>query len=456
MTIVVYSYGCPSWVEWPEEAQRQLHLAHEMRNDLVEIERNHDAARKAIWASDAHTAPAQQEADETGAAVTELRAQLGRARRGDGSQTRAEVEEELAKARRRYGEAKQRFDRARDEAYPRLKSQIIEADQARQAAVKALYGEYVQRRRLYWATHHDVVDHYKALRKQIREQRRQGVRAQMRFQPWTGEGSLMVQLQRDNRKNQPRRSPELLASGEGPWRFQVQLAPWVDPQEWEAMPRAQRRRTARTGELVMRLDSDGGQLRLPVVVHRMLPWDADIPVVRVTRRRVGAQMRTEVHVTAHVPNPPARTDGPAVGVHLGWRALPNGTLRAAVIRSSEALPPPRRGCRSCPPGRAGRCACPWGGATSSAASGRCKASATQPGRPSGPTWWPGWTATPRLRRAWMRPRSATGPPRRASPRWPPPGATTRPPTARRSPPDWRPGGARTSTCGSGTPTSVTS
>lgn len=78
---------------------------------------------------------------------------------------------------------------------------------------------------------------------------------------------------------------------------------------------------------------------IPVTVHRMLPPDADITSIEVTRTRTGTRYRAHVLVSASVPVPAARRAGPRVALCAGWRLLPDNSIRTAVIAGAPPPPP---------------------------------------------------------------------------------------------------------------------
>lgn len=75
---------------------------------------------------------------------------------------------------------------------------------------------------------------------------------------------------------------------------------------------------------------------LPVRVHRMMPAGAEIVSAQVTRRRIGDDYRSYVTLTARIPRPPVKTEGPLAALHMGWRQLDEGSLRVAVVRGIPA------------------------------------------------------------------------------------------------------------------------
>ena len=77
-----------------------------------------------------------------------------------------------------------------------------------------------------------------------------------------------------------------------------------------------------------------------IVVHRPIPQGAQINNAKLVRRRVGDRFRYTVNFSVRVPvSDPLRSTVRAIGVDIGFRGLPNGTMRAATIASTGAQIP---------------------------------------------------------------------------------------------------------------------
>jgi hypothetical protein len=79
---------------------------------------------------------------------------------------------------------------------------------------------------------------------------------------------------------------------------------------------------------------------VPVIIHRMIPPDAEVCYAAVTRRRLADRWIVTVQLTLRLPNAVAPTSGPCVAVHLGWRAV-DGGVRVATYAANAPLPEPR-------------------------------------------------------------------------------------------------------------------
>lgn len=333
----VYRYGTPARFEMPGEAVEQLHLAYQLRHTLVELTRQHEQAMRTLWSGNPTVAAAESRIDETTACVEQLVRQVAEERVADRSAaTRPDTAAALAAARVQARTARVARRDAIHRAYPLVKADVERLRTDHNTAVKVTYADFVQQRGLYWATYNGVVDDHRATVKAVEARRKQGQSAELRSRRWTGEGTIRVQLQRSS--GQPPRTPALLASGGGSWRKVFQLRPWVPAAEWAAMSRAEQRRAGR-GEAVLCIGG-GRMITVPVQVHRMLPDDADIVEVQLTRRRTAGNWSLQVTVTVRLPDPPPVTEGPRVAVHVGWRSRPHGAVRVATWASSDPLPVP--------------------------------------------------------------------------------------------------------------------
>lgn len=337
--MTVYRYGTPSWVTATPEVGVQLRLAHDLREDMVSLEHGREQAVKDVWSAYPGVAGAEAALAEAEARAGELAEQLKAEK--SAQRTRAPktptaaalraVRAEAAAARvaRRAAIAEVRED---------AKARLDELTAGHRAAMKALYADYVQTRGLYWATYNDVADHHRAAVRRIGALRAGGRPAALRHHRFDGTGSLAVQLQRQ--AGDPERSPALLASGQGKWRNVLRIHPWVDPAEFDALSRAEQRARSR-GVATVNI-GNSTTIDVPVIVHRMLPPDADVTGARLVLRRTAGHVSTSLCVTARVPQPDPVQTGPTVAVHFGWRRVDDdGSLRVATWRADRELPVPK-------------------------------------------------------------------------------------------------------------------
>lgn len=315
----------------------EIHRAHRLRNDLVEIDRTHAERVAEIWGAHpdvAATEAALAEADEAVEAARQAVADAKKAARGAAPRG---LRDELTAARAARREAKTAQRAAKDAAYPQVKPAMVAARDERKAAQKALYRAHVDAG-LYWASFNAVRDHHETAVKRVAALRKQGRPADLRFHRWTGEGTIAVQLQRAADK--PPRTIGVLSDDRSPWRNVARIEGYPDAPD--RLERRDWRRIARQGQVHLTFRLGSGEhaqtVTIPVAVDRPVPPDADIVGLQVTRRLVGGKERASVAVTMRVADTPQVTSGRRVAMHLGWRTMGDGSIRVAVVRG--AAPPP--------------------------------------------------------------------------------------------------------------------
>lgn len=309
----------------PAPVVDEIRRGHNLWNRLVELHKGYEEKLKEIWASH----PRVAEIEERIRVLEEQVKQLGeraaaermtaRSRTGTSAETKAALKEAKAALK----EAKAALKEAKDLAYPHVTPQIGDAKASLKEGIKATYAEFCQSSEgLYWATYNDIVRRrFPVAQKHVADARKQGRSAQLRFHPWDGTGTVTVQLMRQ--AGQPRRSPAVLADPNGPWANVARIT-----------------MQGKRGRIRLRLGAGDAKdwVELGFIAHRPIPPDADIVEVKVTRTRRGPDYEAHLCVVANVPAPPARTQGRLVAAHIGWRAMPEGHLRVAVV--TGAAPPP--------------------------------------------------------------------------------------------------------------------
>lgn len=327
----------------PDVVRRQLRLAHSLREDLVSLQLAYDEDIKQIWSSYPGVASAEAQvaaaAEDAAAASAGVKAARVAAR---GKHVDPAITQQLRETRARLKAARQaRRDaiaEVRDAAAQRRRDRAgrLAADQ------KALYRRYCQQGDLYWASFNTLLDQHKTAARRVQQQRAEGRPATLRHRRFDGTGTIAVQLQRQ--AGLPPRSPAVLADPDGRYR-NVLHVPWIDPDQWAAMSRAEQRRAGRV-TVRMRCGSVEGQAQwvdLPVQAHRWLPPDVDIIGAKLTLTRVGADLRARLSITARLPSETVaeRHERPTVAIHLGWRATEVGTV-VAHWRANQPLVIPRK------------------------------------------------------------------------------------------------------------------
>jgi hypothetical protein len=321
----------------PVEAVDEMYRGHQLRNQLVEIEQRHAERVAAVWAE--HPEIAQLTAAVTAAverldALQQQTKDLKRSKRVMTVPT--ELRDAVKQARRDLRDAKTALRNRKAEINPQLREAFAAVGIQRRADIKALYRISVDGG-LYWANYNEVVQHHEVAVRAIGTRRKDGQPADLRFHRWDGSGTLAVQLQRP--KDAPVRSPLRLAEESGRYGSVAWLTPAHDPSEWEKLRVGEQRRAAR-GTLRFRVGSKEATcyVAVPVIVDRPIPPDADITMLRISRRRIAGHYRCHVSVVVRLPPVPKRTKGPIVSMHLGWRSRGDGSIRVAVVAGAGPVP----------------------------------------------------------------------------------------------------------------------
>lgn len=366
--VAVYKFRVPGW--WvrkgkvPDVVETQLRMAHNLYNALTELQHAYDADKAAMWSSYPSIAEVEKRLGDTVGRIDELSAVVAKLRSQQRTRTpKGGVVDELraasAEAKKLRVERRKAISTVRSGPdKEKVKARIDELTTALFAARKALYAEYVQegrpadervwddtlqqwitepvRHKLYWACFNQVVANHKVAAAGVDKKRAEGQPAAMRFRRWDGTGALAVQLQRQ--ADDPTRSPELLASDKGKWRNVLQLGPWMPPEEFDAMSRGDRRRQAKKGWARIRVGSES--VEMPLVIHRMLPADADVTDAKLVITRVAQRRRLHLCITVKMPERDPKIFDAAnrtVAVHCGWRHESNDDIRVATWRSDKPI-----------------------------------------------------------------------------------------------------------------------
>jgi hypothetical protein len=108
--------------------------------------------------------------------------------------------------------------------------------------------------------------------------------------------------------------------------------------EWHALSRSEQRNAGRV-TIALRIGSNHDRSAvmwdIPIQVHRPIPSGAEIVRAEAIVRKLAGERRVSVNLTLRVPGVEP-VEGPAVAVDIGWRAMPDHSLRVGYWRASAA------------------------------------------------------------------------------------------------------------------------
>lgn len=298
------SYGLKPPTANAELVARQMRLAHQYRNLLIEIERKRrERVEQAMAEQFAAVAQVEQRIAAAETELAELRRQVG----AEHSQTRSHktsphLKAPIAELRQLLKDLRGQRKAARTQAFAdpdfrqRLQAIDQEDHQARLAA-RAGCG-------CYHGTYLVIEDAMRGARKG----------APPRFQRWTGDGTVAVQI--------PYGLPaeDFLAGNDS----RARIEPHPTLPRWNI--------------LALRIQSDENRrpiwARFPIKLHRPVPDDALIKWVKVHRRRVGYGEHWQATLVVDASKAAAPMGSGDLAIDLGWRQTAAG-LRVAYWRGAD-------------------------------------------------------------------------------------------------------------------------
>lgn len=318
----IYSYGANAPITNSDKVDEQIRLAHAYRNRIVEVEHGRRAkVEELLLQLSPKLVKVEAALAEVESAMEALRTDIKKdhishmsAKAKDPIKQKA-IKELKAKRKELYTERKA------------LRTELFSSKKwkARQAEIEVASNETDRRIRaesqLYWGTY--------LLVEQAMSKKRSGAPPQ--FARFTGDGHLALQVQKGI-------TVEELLSGEDQ-RVSVKLG----------RVEVEGTRTAKTGIMRklgdalcrFRIGSDEGGKPIfadvPFTMHRPLPPEAQIKWVHLIRRRIATKYEWRLQFVlsqARWEKTDRATDG-TVGISMGWRKQPDGTLRVASYSGSD-------------------------------------------------------------------------------------------------------------------------
>lgn len=335
-----------------DAVEDQMRLAHNLRNDLVRRWKDYESAVDAIWRSVGEVADGSEELDQALDEVRAVRAQIKAAHSSARERaTPPELAEALTAAKTRYSEAKATLKAAKATHGPGLVERFAANKSAAMSDYTAIRKAATGIGQLHWATANAVLDGHRSAIERVETDRASWTPDSgrgypvLRFSRWDGTGTLSVQVQRDNDRmvngrfvqGKPARTPALLSSGSGPYAGVLRIPPVaaIDPTAWSAMSRSERKARGRAVislRVATATDKTPIWADVPVQIHRPLPPEAEVTNAELVITSRGAKRQAAVCLTVALPEPTASEGTGRAVVHIGWRAMPDRSLRVATFR----------------------------------------------------------------------------------------------------------------------------
>lgn len=316
---MVYQYGLLRPIGNADKIREQLRFAHDYRNILVKIEKDRRATVRDALLGYKNTASlyqlaleAQEEAGKAKKVIEQYKERTGKSKGTDVMEARR------VRAYAKSHEATTAFYANHKAAFadPAVAAIIKDANERARGERLAARSET----KTYWGTY--------LLVEAAMKQSAQKTSLYFRLKPhephfvrWTREGSLSVQIQNGMD------GAEVFAED-----TRLQIAP-VDELAWLSSTKSERRKLSHT-TLKMRVESDEKGKPIwgtwPMIMHRPLPDGCRIKRATVTCHRIANAERWKLNITVEegILKRPPSGKGP-VGIDLGWRARPDGSVRIA-------------------------------------------------------------------------------------------------------------------------------
>lgn len=305
---VIFRYGAKEPTVNLDVVKEQLRSAHRYRNNLVEIERRRrEKAAEAVRKLSPKLDKLEEEVTDLETRVEEKRDVIKKAnQRARRKTTTPEQRKEIRELRELLKDARARRKEARQKAYgtQRAKKKLAVIDKKaneEQKTIRKASG-------LYWGTYLGVDQAHKQVRK---------TKAPPRFQRWTGNGRLVVEIQHG--------MPAAKALECTDRRFQIHTdGDSKHAVAWVRVASAGKRR-----EPVWAV--------IPFVLHRKLPANAMIKWIYLTVRRIACHSRWSLCIVLSRESGWAKDDlakDGKVGIDVGWRLREEG-LRVACYAGSD-------------------------------------------------------------------------------------------------------------------------
>lgn len=322
----VYRYACHVTRQYPlagaDALDRQLRLRAEMWAALADAHRGYAERRRSILdTASAEIAGLSERRDYLTWRIDTLREGIREQRRRSRSAhvpvdgARREI---LALAAERR-EVREQINAARADA-AELRPALRAVDEEERAQTKVIRQRFAARG-LHWGTYNDAIQGFDAAKGRRGPD---GRPVELRSRPYAGTGTVCVQIPHES--GQPALTVADVLAGRSQ---QVQIDPVPIPRSTRDPHRDS---PGRLHLARIRVGSDERRrpvwVEVPIVYHRPMPDDARVLMARLTRTRLAGHWRYHLCVTVEESLPIPRREGGVVAVHVGWRRLPDGEVRA--------------------------------------------------------------------------------------------------------------------------------
>tara|TARA_Y100001970_G_C14229965_1_gene857980 strand:- start:1070 stop:2824 length:1755 start_codon:yes stop_codon:yes gene_type:complete len=322
-TTRVYKYGAVPLGPFPEEGIEHLKSANKLWNSLVEIRNeNQDRREKALRKKDKEYAKLKRKIENILLKIEDAKKHKNKARikAATRSSDHPLIQESNEKLTDLYG---QLSELNKSIISPRKRAAALIDQEALNTQLNAKINEAVRigNSRVL----RDTADQIKLDSRKSFSQVIKTPKAKMRFHRFDGTGYLHYRMRAGKRK------PDGLP-----------LESLFEQNKNNSKPFCLEPNGLKRGIPRFKLQCDVGANRktpaiavFDVVYHRPLPEKTVITSAKLMRNRVGDRFKFTVNFTVRVPEAePVEHHNGAIGIDIGFRSLPDGTLRAATIYNS--------------------------------------------------------------------------------------------------------------------------
>lgn len=338
--VIVRQYGLLDPMNWDRDCAEHLYLQHKFWNRLVEIERDHRTAYRAIVnADEAVSVINQQIADikQQIADQDDLRKAVRKEHRAKKGKHTKPFDDRIAELKKQIRELSPEAKELRTKVREQAREALAELEPIRKAAVKKGY----QESGLWWSNYNRVIESY-----QVARVRAMKTGTELRFHRFDGSGVFRCQVQGGMT------TEELLAG-----RHNIAQLRLIDHDEFAQLRGGQAGKCRQSfgsrnyersyGVLSITVYTDKDEegkprrrmLDFPIILHRSLPPEATLKELKVVRKRIGTDFRWDATFTfTEEVEAVVHSHGETrSGINLGWKAVKGG-LRVATIFDGAAPP----------------------------------------------------------------------------------------------------------------------